>query len=92
MSFGCELTGHLNFGAGRTNVLAVRADTSDQPASRWYSGAGIYRHVRLVVADPIHFGQWGNFVTTTPVATLTMQPEDHSEGDGASPKHSDEPI
>jgi len=74
VNFGCELTGHLNFGAGRTNVLALRADTSDQPASRWYSGAGIYRHVRLVVTDPVHFGQWGNFVTTTPVATLTMQP------------------
>jgi beta-galactosidase len=74
VSFGHELTPHLNFGAGRTNVLAVRADTSDQPASRWYSGAGIYRHVRLVVTDPVHFGQWGNFVTTTPVATLTMQP------------------
>jgi len=74
VSFGCELTGHLNFGAGRTNVLAVRADTSEQPASRWYSGAGIYRHVRLVVIDPVHFGQWGNFVTTTPVATLTMRP------------------
>jgi beta-galactosidase len=74
VSFGCELTGHLNFGAGRTNILAVRADTSEQPASRWYSGAGIYRHVRLVVIDPVHFGQWGNFVTTTPVATLTMRP------------------
>jgi beta-galactosidase len=73
VSFGYELTGHLNFGAGRTNVLAVRADTSEQPASRWYSGAGIYRHVRLVVTDPVHFGQWGNFVTT-PVATLTMRP------------------
>jgi beta-galactosidase len=74
VSFGYELTGHLNFGAGRTNVLAVRADTSEQPASRWYSGAGIYRHVRLVVIDPVHFGQWGNFVTTTPVGTLTMRP------------------
>jgi beta-galactosidase len=74
VSFGCELTGHLNFGAGRTNVLAVRADTSEQPASRWYSGAGIYRHIRLVVTGPIHFEQWGNFVTTTPVATLTMRP------------------
>jgi beta-galactosidase len=74
VSFGCELTGHLNFGAGRTNILAVRADTSEQPASRWYSGAGIYRHVRLVVIDLVHFGKWGNFVTTTPVATLTMRP------------------
>jgi beta-galactosidase len=69
ISFGCELTGHLNFGAGKTNVLAVRADTSLQPASRWYSGAGIYRHVRLIVTDPVHFEHWGTFVTTPRVAT-----------------------
>jgi beta-galactosidase len=68
VSFGCELTGHLNFGAGRTNVLAVRADTSEQPASRWYSGAGIYRHVRLVVTDPIHFEQNGIFISTPEVS------------------------
>ena len=75
VSFGCELTGHLDFGAGRTNVLAVRADTSEQPASRWYSGAGIYRHVRLVVTDPVHLAENGVFVTTSPVATLTMRPK-----------------
>jgi beta-galactosidase len=74
VSFGYELTGHLKFGAHQTNVLAVRADTAAQPASRWYSGAGIYRHVRLAVTDPIHFGQSSDFVTTTPVATLAMRP------------------
>ncbi|HEY4984281.1 MAG TPA: sugar-binding domain-containing protein, partial [Verrucomicrobiae bacterium] len=75
VSFSYELTGHLNFGGD--NVLAVRADTSAQPASRWYSGAGIYRHVRLVVTDPIHIAQWGVFVTTpqvsAPQATVRVQ-------------------
>ena len=64
VSFRYELTGHLKFG-GRQNVLAVRADNSGQPASRWFSGAGIYRHVRLVITDPVHFEHWGNFVTTS---------------------------
>jgi beta-galactosidase len=68
VSFGYELTGRLNFGAGRTNVLAVRADTSEQPASRWYSGAGIYRHVRLVVTDPVHFLQNGIFISTPEIS------------------------
>ena len=63
VSFSYELTDHLNFGS-RPNVLAVRADNSGQPASRWYSGAGIYRHVRLVIANPVHVAQWGTFVTT----------------------------
>ncbi len=64
VSFQYELTGHLKFGAGQTNVLAVRADTSAQPASRWYSGAGIYRHVRLLATSPIHIESWGTFVST----------------------------
>ncbi|HEY0462063.1 MAG TPA: glycoside hydrolase family 2 TIM barrel-domain containing protein [Pyrinomonadaceae bacterium] len=62
VSFEYELTGHLNF--GKDNVIAVRADTSQQPASRWYTGAGIYRHVRLVAADATHFAQSGVFVST----------------------------
>jgi beta-galactosidase len=69
VSFACDLTGHLNFGPGKTNVLAVRADTSRQPASRWYSGAGVYRHVRLVVTDPVHIETWSTFITTPEVAT-----------------------
>jgi beta-galactosidase len=64
VSFRYELTDHLNFGGGKTNVLAVRADNSAQPASRWYAGAGIYRHVRLVVTDPVHIEHWATFVTT----------------------------
>jgi len=66
VSFGYELTGHLN--PGGDNVLVVRADTSQQPASRWGAGAGIYRHVRLVVVDPVHIVQWGQFVSTPEVS------------------------
>jgi beta-galactosidase len=69
VSFGYEMTGHLLFGPGKTNVLAVRVDNSVQPASRWYSGAGIYRHVRLVITEPLHIAQWGTFVTTPRVSS-----------------------
>jgi beta-galactosidase len=62
VSFRYELTDYLVFGSA--NVLAVRADNSRQPASRWYAGAGIYRHVRIVDADPVHFDHWATFVTT----------------------------
>ena len=65
VSFAYDLTGHLNR-AG--NVLAVRADNSAQPASRWYTGAGIYRHVRLVVTGPVQLEHWSTFVTTPRVA------------------------
>ncbi len=67
-SFSYDLSGHLNFGKGKTNVLAVRADNAVQPASRYYTGAGIYRHVRLVSTDQLHLEHWGTFVTTTQVS------------------------
>ncbi len=66
VSFGYELTRHLF--AGEKNVLAVRADNSGQPASRWYTGAGIYRHVRLVVKDPVHLVKWATSITTPRIA------------------------
>lgn len=46
-SLAYDLTDYLRPG-GQPNVLAVRADNTVQPASRYYTGAGIYRHVRLV--------------------------------------------
>ncbi|HEU6447582.1 MAG TPA: glycoside hydrolase family 2 TIM barrel-domain containing protein [Verrucomicrobiae bacterium] len=80
-----NLTGHLNFGGD--NVIAVRCDNSLQPASRFYCGAGIYRHVRLVVTDPIHFAQNGIFVSTPEVsetqATVRVQCEVTNESDSA---------
>jgi beta-galactosidase len=42
----------------------VRVDNSRQPNSRWYTGSGIYRHVWLTVADRLHVGHWGTYVTT----------------------------
>jgi beta-galactosidase len=66
-SFRYELTPRLRYGTAR-NVIAVRVDNSQQPNSRWYSGSGIYRHVRLVISDPVHVDQWGTYVTTPAVS------------------------
>ncbi|HEV2327798.1 MAG TPA: glycoside hydrolase family 2 TIM barrel-domain containing protein [Verrucomicrobiae bacterium] len=66
VSFEYELTGHLNFGGD--NVLAVRCDTSEQPASRWYAGSGIYRHVQLVQSGPLHFAHDEIFVSAPKVS------------------------
>ncbi|HKB89860.1 MAG TPA: hypothetical protein VKC60_05020, partial [Opitutaceae bacterium] len=67
VSFRYELTGYLNFDDGKSNILSVRTDTSAEPASRWYTGAGIYRHVRLVIMDPVHLEPWSTFVSTPKV-------------------------
>ncbi|NUR29479.1 MAG: glycoside hydrolase family 2 [Catenulispora sp.] len=54
---------------GTDNVIAVKTDTSLQPASRYYTGAGIYRDVRLIATDPVHVDQWATYVTTPNVST-----------------------
>ncbi len=68
ISFNYELTNHLNFGKGKTNIISVRADNSLQPASRYYTGAGIYRHVHLIVTNSVHIDTWGVYVTTPKVS------------------------
>ena len=65
-SFQIELTKHLKFG-NENNVLAVRVNVQ-QPCSRWYSGAGIFRNVRLTVTNPVHIAHWGTYVTTPNVS------------------------
>ena len=67
-SFAYDLTPYLKFGAGE-NVVAVRVDHSRFADSRWYSGSGIYRHVRLVVTDPVHIAHWGTYITTPEIKT-----------------------
>ena len=59
--FSYELTGLLK---KRNNVIAVRVDNSKQPNSRWYTGSGIYRHVRIVKTNNLHFEKWGVFYYT----------------------------
>jgi beta-galactosidase len=61
-SFRYDLTAYIKI--NEPNILAVRVDNSEQPNSRWYSGSGIYRNVRLVLTYPVHVDLWGTYVTT----------------------------
>ena len=63
VSFRYDITASVTFGT-TDNVIAVKTDTTTQPAERYYAGAGIYRHVRIVAASPVHINQWATFVTT----------------------------
>jgi len=66
-SFSYDLSRYLNF--DKDNVIAVRVDNSQQVNSRWYSGSGIYRHVRLIVTNDVHIAQWGVAVETPDVSS-----------------------
>ena len=48
---------------GKDAVVSVRVDNSVQPASRWYTGSGINRHVRLVRKNACHIPMDGVFVS-----------------------------
>ncbi|GAA4755953.1 glycoside hydrolase family 2 protein [Flavisolibacter ginsenosidimutans] len=72
ISLHYELSPYLKFGAEK-NVLAVRADNTIQPASRWYTGAGIYRHVRLVSVNPVHVDEAGSFVSSSNVSAQSAK-------------------
>ncbi len=60
---------------GGKNLLAVQVNPQKEEGW-WYEGGGIYRHVWLNVADPVHIAPWGTFVTT-------KLPEPGPDGAGA---------
>lgn len=58
--FSAAIGDFLDYDGG-ANVVAVRVDAS--LGEGWfYEGAGIYRHVDLVRAAPVHVPQWGSCV------------------------------
>lgn len=62
-----DLTPHLTPNT-TTHVIAVRTDTSGQPASRWYTGAGIYRTATLTFFSDVSFESDATVVTTPQVS------------------------
>ncbi len=64
-AFAFDLTDYLN-PAGEENVLAVEVKNEGKN-SRWYSGSGIYRNVKLIKTNPVHVDLWGVFVNTPAV-------------------------
>jgi beta-galactosidase len=85
IGFSYDLSPHLKYGGD--NVIAVRADNSHQPNSRWYTGSGIYRHTWLQVTNPVHVAEWGTYVTTPRVemdfATVEIKTRIRNDGEGA---------
>ena len=84
-SFRMDLTPFVQF--GKENIVAVRLDT-EKWDSRWYPGAGIYRHVWIVKTSPVHVGHWGTFITTPQIsdasATVKMDLTIENQGKSAA--------
>ena len=58
---------------GETNRIEVIARNADQPNSRWYSGAGIYRPVSLYLAEKRHILMNGLKVRTKSIRPAVVE-------------------
>lgn len=72
-----DVTKHLRYDAD--NVVSVYASTGPKKGSRWYTGGGLFRDVRLKVTNPTHIARHGVFISTPEVsrdrATVRVQVE-----------------
>jgi beta-galactosidase len=66
ISFQYDLTPYLK--PGKENLIAVKADHTKFGDSRWYTGSGIYRDVKLIFTSPVHLKQWGVFALAKDVS------------------------
>ncbi|RAU91588.1 glycoside hydrolase family 2 TIM barrel-domain containing protein [Paenibacillus sp. YN15] len=84
LGFRYDLTPHLR--REGPNVLAVRCDNETPLTSRWYTGSGIYRQVRLKRSGRLHIPMNGVFVST-PLVELgqaAVRVEAEAAHDGAA--------
>lgn len=79
-NFYVDLTGRLR--AGAENTLEVIARNADQPNSRWYSGAGIYRPVSLWTAPEQHIQMNGLRVRTVSIDPAVVEVTVLTQGSG----------
>jgi len=68
--FLIDLTGRLK--PSREHVISVEADNTQVPNSRWYTGSGIYRGVRLLTSGLTYITPGGAKLKTTDEHTLLV--------------------
>ena len=64
--FYCDLTDYVTF--GEENRITVNVNTSMQPNSRWYTGSGLYRGVKLLHGPRVHILPDGIFAYTKEIS------------------------
>ena len=64
--FYTDLTDMVSF--GKENRITVNLNTGMQPNSRWYTGMGLYRGVRLLHGPKVHIAPDGIYARTREIA------------------------
>ncbi len=62
LGFEVDMSKVLQYGA--VNTIAIYANSGKSDASRWYTGAGLFRDVHLRLQNPTHIGRHGIYVAT----------------------------
>lgn len=70
-NFTVDLTGKLRI--GQENEIKVFVHNSRVPNARWYSGAGIYRPVHLIVGNPEHIDLDGVKIVTQSIDPAVIE-------------------
>ena len=83
LGFDIDISKKLRYGV--ENEIMVKADTGRPSNSRWYTGGGLYRSVRLIITDPsLYISRHGVSVETTDIskekALVRMTLECESKG------------
>lgn len=84
-SFRFDITPYLirnkngKFNTETDNIITVRV-VNEGKNSRWYAGAGIYRHVWLQITDPLYLDSWHTYAYTHSVTGIN---EEGSEAESA---------
>ena len=74
VGFEIDVTDRLKF--GQDNVIAVMADTRDPGNSRWYTGGGLFRDVKLVATNrSLYFARHPLYITTRDNRFVTVSAE-----------------
>ena len=74
VGFEIDLSDKLKY--GEPNVIAVKASTSIPMSSRWYTGGGLYRDVKLIVTDSnLYLARHPLYITTTDNKVVNLQIE-----------------
>ena len=79
VGFEIDVTDKLRL--GQENVIAVMADTREPRNSRWYTGGGLFRNVRLVAtAKDVYFERYPLYITTRDNRFVTISAEVTTRG------------
>ncbi|BCS85058.1 beta-galactosidase [Prevotella herbatica] len=74
IGFGIDITDKIKYGS--ENILVVKADTRKENNSRWYTGGGLFRTVKLILTDKqLYFSRHPLYITTKDNNTVNIKAE-----------------